>query len=1050
MAGLRAKLDAERDLIAALSDESRANDKLTEGQKLAIKYREQAKVAVAGSAKAHLAALASASDELGAMQALSVALKDKAAIEASLGASARQRAADMALDREDAERQLQMMQMTGEQRAIAQAQWEVEKQTKQELFALNKQLEDAINAQIVAESNLSEVRKGGNKAAIDAATKAVAAREAAIKAIQQAQADTISAGEVKKRDAETRASAQYAVSEWQRTSQQIESALTDALMSGFESGKSFARSLRDSIVNTFKTMVVRFALQPVMGAVNGFGMAFMGSQAQAGQPNSMMGGLSSLSSFFGGNSIGKDMANMPFLGGEGGLLGGAGQYANWQYGVAGLAGGLGGGLLGSALFGQAGAQGGSMGGSLGASIGMGIGGPLGAVVGGLLGSVAGGGLGKLLGGGGETRSGASYRVEADGAVKKFQGPSGGEIAGDAVRKLMGDTGDGINKMFEQLGSSARLEGFTSGLETSKKGKAFVFSGGRINGQWVGEDRDPRVENGQKIGGVEGKGSMNAEEALAAYELELKQFTVQALQSASDLPETIKKQLEGVDVESLTAETATELVAGINTIVVAVDGFRDAVKQLPFESLKSLSFDAAASLLEFAGGIDALGQQLQSYYDGYYSEAEKIANLSGQVSDALSGVGIAMPKTRAEFRELVESLDLNTEAGRKAYATMMQTAGAFGQVADAAAQAAEASLAAVYAERLAIADEYAGLLDAAVQRVRDAYAREISAKQALVQRLAGYVDSLKRLRDQLKVGDLSTGGPEDRYREAEKLWQDTLAKAQGGDAEAQGALASVAEQFLALSREYNASNTQYASDWQAVYDQLGKQEEAARKQLSHEQRQLGTLQSQLAELVGANETLLTIAEALAQLAELKANNPMQKPDTPVGPGGNGSVGDYGGYIDPTKLSEKEKAINRLYQELLGRDADVAGLKYWLETGLSLDAIRWNIEQDKKVNGSHRGGLDYVPFDGYVAELHKGERVLTAAETRAMDFSRYGRSDSAPLVAEIRALREEVATLRAERRQADASHQSQRAGLAGQQIEQGRQQTRVLQRLQSDSI
>ena len=34
----------------------------------------------------------------------------------------------------------------------------------------------------------------------------------------------------------------------------------------------------------------------------------------------------------------------------------------------------------------------------------------------------------------------------------------------------------------------------------------------------------------------------------------------------------------------------------------------------------------------------------------------------------------------------------------------------------------------------------------------------------------------------------------------------------------------------------------------------------------------------------------------------------------------------------------------------------------------------------VNGSHAGGLDYVPFDGYIAELHKGERVLTADEAR----------------------------------------------------------------------
>ena len=34
-----------------------------------------------------------------------------------------------------------------------------------------------------------------------------------------------------------------------------------------------------------------------------------------------------------------------------------------------------------------------------------------------------------------------------------------------------------------------------------------------------------------------------------------------------------------------------------------------------------------------------------------------------------------------------------------------------------------------------------------------------------------------------------------------------------------------------------------------------------------------------------------------------------------------------------------------------------------------------------NGSHANGLDYVPYDGYVAQLHQGERVLTAAESKA---------------------------------------------------------------------
>lgn len=37
---------------------------------------------------------------------------------------------------------------------------------------------------------------------------------------------------------------------------------------------------------------------------------------------------------------------------------------------------------------------------------------------------------------------------------------------------------------------------------------------------------------------------------------------------------------------------------------------------------------------------------------------------------------------------------------------------------------------------------------------------------------------------------------------------------------------------------------------------------------------------------------------------------------------------------------------------------------------------------KIDGSHARGLAYVPRDGYVAELHKGERVLTAGENRKL--------------------------------------------------------------------
>ena len=38
---------------------------------------------------------------------------------------------------------------------------------------------------------------------------------------------------------------------------------------------------------------------------------------------------------------------------------------------------------------------------------------------------------------------------------------------------------------------------------------------------------------------------------------------------------------------------------------------------------------------------------------------------------------------------------------------------------------------------------------------------------------------------------------------------------------------------------------------------------------------------------------------------------------------------------------------------------------------------------QINASAARGLDYVPFDGFIAELHKGERVLTAQEAAAAD-------------------------------------------------------------------
>lgn len=70
-----------------------------------------------------------------------------------------------------------------------------------------------------------------------------------------------------------------------------------------------------------------------------------------------------------------------------------------------------------------------------------------------------------------------------------------------------------------------------------------------------------------------------------------------------------------------------------------------------------------------------------------------------------------------------------------------------------------------------------------------------------------------------------------------------------------------------------------------------------------------------------------------------------------------------------------AIMELGGELLEMGAD---LWDYIWSGITGGAKSTAKSQSSKVNGSHAGGLDYVPFDGYRAILHRGEAVLTAQE------------------------------------------------------------------------
>ena len=85
----------------------------------------------------------------------------------------------------------------------------------------------------------------------------------------QLQADQAAKEAAKKASEDT---AKKAADDFQRSSDRISQSLTDALMRGFESGKTFSQNLRDTTYNLFKTMVlepqIKASVQPLADALN--------------------------------------------------------------------------------------------------------------------------------------------------------------------------------------------------------------------------------------------------------------------------------------------------------------------------------------------------------------------------------------------------------------------------------------------------------------------------------------------------------------------------------------------------------------------------------------------------------------------------------------------------------------------------------------------------------------------------------------------------------------------------------------------------------------
>ena len=208
-------------------------------------------------------------------------------------------------------------------------------------------------------------------------------------------------------------------------------------------------------------------------------------------------------------------------------------------------------------------------------------------------------------------------------------------------------------------------------------------------------------------------------------------------------------------------------------------------------------------------------------------------------------------------------------------------------------------------------------------------------------LKGFITNLTAARDQLVLGAQSTLTPSEKYAEAKKqldALKSVIASTGADDAsvlarnEALSKLPAATTGFLDASKTLYASSAQYTQDFsdatdylKTTADKLGEAKTAAEQQLTESQTGNGFLQS-------IDLSVKSIPELVKLLSAASA--------TTAGAAEASGIGAGSGKM----LTENNKTVENLYKKLFGRSAEAEGLNYWTAkldsgelTGESLKAV-----------------------------------------------------------------------------------------------------------------
>ncbi len=497
------------------------------------------------------------------------------------------------------------------------------------------------------------------------------------------------------------------------------------------------------------------------------------------------------------------------------------------------------------------------------------------------------------------------------------------------------------------------------------------------------------------------------------------------------------------VESYGKDLSTEISRKyFNALLDLQDEFNAVAKEAESTSDKLKQATAAAQTSQ------------GSIFDTFASDAQKLDAAKKIVNDAFSSIGRAVPDSAASFLELSQSLVPTDKASQDLINTLAKVSNAFAyvekSVADTAAGITAAANAAA-ASRRSVMDSYDpnGAVTRAQSDINAAFARygataptdrsglaavanSIDTNTALgreqmaaLQALTGSFDTVFAARSQATSSQRSLQDSFDPSGAVARAQSDiTVAFGKYGataptDRAGVAAVASSIDTNTALGKQQMAELAALSGAFDTVFS---AQEKAAQMAADAAKTAADASQKAADEQARAAQAALDAAQRAAdeqaRIAQQAAEEQMRLA-TQVHDSISGALKSLLGQSEQFEAQSRQMAQATLQSALViakagGSLINFQGLDAALETVTKLDKATFatatgyavefgrtanlltQLEQYTRINGSHANGLDYVPFDGYIAQLHRGERVQTAASASAADAT----------VEEVKALRSDL--------------------------------------------